>query len=275
MGKRSKKMKVVGSGGQTLSEQAYPKLLGTKPTATTAPPAQKGYSGACAKTHPVLKFGPGRSIQGGSCHDPHVTDADVYVGLSKGMKMSRRHWPWEEGDELLYPMDDRQAPNEVEQFTRVVDWTLEQVDAGRSVFVGCMGGHGRTGLFLTALVLRSGFETDDALAFVRENYCKKAVETDAQIAYLEKNFGLKTKEEPSKPAWQFAAKRSGDGPLFQAGDYGFGASRATYGSLGGWDDPYESVLPPERGWSPRHADKTVDSMPRTVRPVTPSKKRVW
>ena len=52
---------------------------------------------------------------------------------------------------------------------------------GARVSVSCEAGHGRTGTFLCRLLGHIGAGT---LAWVRENYCHRAVETYAQIAYL-------------------------------------------------------------------------------------------
>lgn len=151
----------------------------------------------CAHDHPTFEFGEYK-IDGGSILSPHVKDANIYIGFDRGMRFSKMRWPWTEGDELLYPIQDMGVPADLDNFTKLLDWTLENITAGKKVFCGCIGGHGRTGLFLTALVLRTEFEVDDALKFVREKYCKKAVESSEQIEWLKKNFGLKTNESPTK-----------------------------------------------------------------------------
>lgn len=53
---------------------------------------------------------------------------------------------------------------------------------GKTVYVGCMGGIGRTGLFLAALAKLSGVE--DPVAYVREHYIPHAVETDQQQRFI-------------------------------------------------------------------------------------------
>jgi len=54
--------------------------------------------------------------------------------------------------------------------------------AGKRVWVGCMGGYGRTGLFLAVLAKACGVR--DPVAYVREHYHGHAVETSAQRAYV-------------------------------------------------------------------------------------------
>jgi hypothetical protein len=149
-----------------------------------------GEYGICYKTHPSLKLGEYK-IYGGSCISPVVLDADVYIGLVKGMRRTFRSFPWEPGDEVEFNIVDACAPRDAEGFVKLVDWTSAQLIAGRKVHVGCMGGHGRTGMLLAALT-RVMTGEKDAITYVRKNYCKKAVETYDQIDFLVEVFGIKT-----------------------------------------------------------------------------------
>ena len=54
--------------------------------------------------------------------------------------------------------------------------------AGKRVWVGCMGGYGRTGLFLAVLAKACG--VPNPVEFVRENYHESAVETTRQRIYV-------------------------------------------------------------------------------------------
>jgi hypothetical protein len=56
--------------------------------------------------------------------------------------------------------------------------------AGEHVDMGCLGGHGRTGTALACLAVLCGHPADDAVAWVRREYCDRAVETDAQEAFV-------------------------------------------------------------------------------------------
>lgn len=53
---------------------------------------------------------------------------------------------------------------------------------GETLWVGCMGGIGRTGLFLAALAKLAG--QDDPVRYVRSTYLSHAVETQQQQAYI-------------------------------------------------------------------------------------------
>lgn len=165
---------------------------------TTPLPRSKGQSKTyqrCAHTHPHLKIGK-LSIQGGSCYEPHgpYEQYDVEIALCGG-KSFKTLLPWETQC-VLYPITDGQPPKNKERFDKLIDWTVEQMEAGKTVHVGCIGGHGRTGVFLSVLVHRITGRKD-ATEWVRKNYCKKVVESKAQVDWLFDNYGIE-KVKPSK-----------------------------------------------------------------------------
>ncbi len=148
----------------------------------------------CYEDHPEVKFpheGSGVLV-GGSCTYPTVEDADVYIGFSSsGMWQTSRAYPWTTGNEFLFEITDGQAPVDAAAFSDLVDWTIRELLDGRKVHAGCIGGHGRTGMFIVAVVSRMVPEIEDAIAYVRESYCAKAVESVEQVMFLVKNFGVK------------------------------------------------------------------------------------
>lgn len=155
-------------------------------------PNYGGGSTRCYHSHPALKIKDWQ-VYGGSCHSPVITDADVYVGLDHSMKHTSKAYPWTEGHSFLYPIIDMHAPSNPQSFFSLVTFLSEQIQAGKKVHIGCMGGHGRTGLVLSALV-KSIAGIDDAITYVRDQYCAKAVETTEQVEFLHKHFGItKTK----------------------------------------------------------------------------------
>ena len=151
---------------------------------------------SCYHKHPPLKM-PGTElvIYGGSCLSPIIKDADIYIGFDESMKFTKRSYPWNAGEEFLFAIRDMSVPDSPTQFGKLVDWTKAQLEAGKKVHCGCLGGHGRTGTFLAALVSRFGEK--DAVTYVRKNYCKKAVESSKQIAFLKEHFGV-LGAEPTK-----------------------------------------------------------------------------
>lgn len=145
---------------------------------------------SCYESHPPLKL-PGTElvIFGGSCCHPKVKDADIYIGFDSGMELTSRRFPWNAGDEILYRVPDMGVPANPVEYAKLVAWTICQLDEGKKIHCGCIGGHGRTGMFLAALV--SKFGEKDATSYVREHYCKKVVESQAQVEFLAKHFGVK------------------------------------------------------------------------------------
>lgn len=164
----------------------------------------------CYEKHPRLKLGGGTFV-GGSCSRPVEKEARAYIGFESSMPVTIRSYPWHpQVDELLFPITDRTPPKESTygEFVKLVEWTSELLAEGHTVHAGCIGGHGRTGTFLAALVthiqLTEGEEGGwpptgefDAIAWVRKNYCERAVESKGQIDYLMKEWGCKT-AKPSK-----------------------------------------------------------------------------
>lgn len=157
----------------------------------------KTFSARCHDSHPGLKIGE-YTIYGGSCVYPSVTDADIYIGFDKGMGHQGK-FPWEGGVEFCYYIQDRHAPENVKSFDQLLAWTESQLIAGKKVHAGCIGGHGRTGLFFAALVRNLEPKIIDAIGYVRNNYCKKAVESQAQIDFLVKEYGCAPAKMRDKP----------------------------------------------------------------------------
>lgn len=66
---------------------------------------------------------------------------------------------------------------DISQLHELVGWVTQALESDKTVDVGCLGGHGRTGSLLAALVAevesRSG---DEAVNDIRIRYCIEAVE---------------------------------------------------------------------------------------------------
>ena len=71
-------------------------------------------------------------------------------------------------------------------------------DKKSKVLIFCMGGHGRTGTCISALMIANGWKPRDAEKWIREHYCSKAVESVSQEAYLNKLGEFYGKEESEK-----------------------------------------------------------------------------
>lgn len=87
------------------------------------------------------------------------------------------------------------VPDDAIDFDKCLDYTLDLLTNNKKVHVGCISGHGRTGLFLSALVHKTiGQELIEknisAIEYVRDNYCAKSVETLSQVLYLNANYDI-------------------------------------------------------------------------------------
>jgi hypothetical protein len=151
---------------------------------------------SCWKKHPILKVLNG-TIQGGSCSDTDGIEADIFIGHADWMPKVKHYYPWNPPDanegalRIHMPMPDRSSPPEPKEHIKMVDWVIEQLKLGKRIHIGCMGGHGRTGTTIAAIIAKATGNVD-AITWVRENYCKKAVESKVQVAYLVNSFGVKS-----------------------------------------------------------------------------------
>ena len=129
-----------------------------------------------------------------------MLDADIYVALQSG-SMVKTPYPWEEGSPIIqvqFSIPDMGVPRSVPDFKAMIDWLCNQLQEDKKIHVGCIGGHGRTGMVLAAIIAKATGEKD-AIQFVRKNYCPKAVESDEQVLFLMKHFGVTTSPGAKQP----------------------------------------------------------------------------
>jgi len=160
----------------------------------------------CAHSHPAMPIKDGITIQGGSAHDPVSKDFDIFISLDSGKDSDVSGYPWNPGQFIFFPITDMSVPKDVGEFKKMIEWTAVQLIANKSVHVGCIGGHGRTGLFLAALYKYMTGDVD-AITYVRKNYCDKAVESNSQIDFLNQHYGI-TKVKGFK-SWDTTSIHSG------------------------------------------------------------------
>jgi hypothetical protein len=85
---------------------------------------------------------------------------------------------------VVFPWPDYGVPRDTKVLLRCLKWLLKQIQDGRTVEVGCMGGHGRTGSVLAALLVGQGLTPEAAIRRVWRRYCQEAIESQQQIAFL-------------------------------------------------------------------------------------------
>lgn len=172
----------------------------------------KGSYSPCYLSHKPLPIVVGDvtyEIRGGSCTAAPPSDMDVLIAFDRGYVLVPHAMPWLPGEFVFFPITDMSVPKSVTQFTKLIEWTAEQLVSGKKIHAGCIGGHGRTGTFLSALVKHMTGE-EDAITYVRENYCKKVVESSEQVKWLHEHFGIK----------KVAGSKSGHSKKSNWGSYG-------------------------------------------------------
>jgi Protein-tyrosine phosphatase len=123
-----------------------------------------------------VRFADGTTVMGVRFlgDDPYVREDAPGFGLYLDERWAPP-WPHEHLD---WP--DFGVPEDLDALHRALTDLLDRARKGERVEVGCLGGHGRTGTALACLAVLTGTPANDAVAWVRANYCYKAVETDAQ-----------------------------------------------------------------------------------------------
>ena len=142
------------------------------------------------------------TVYASSSRDVRFTERGAYVPKDLAFHLAPNAWsrtrdvkavPFSRGDHRVQKTQDSQG-----RTVRYVWWddmgTLEQdlleslvyeaheaLARGDTVEVGCIGGHGRTGTFLAALLVKiEQLGGDEAIRRVKEAYCSEAVETPGQ-----------------------------------------------------------------------------------------------
>lgn len=110
--------------------------------------------------------------------DPYLRRPDPDYGLYLD---SRWQPPWEHAH-INWP--DFGLPADRDAVLKSLMTLVHRARAGERVEVGCLGGHGRTGTALACLAVMTGHPADDAVKWVRANYCPDAVETSEQEAFV-------------------------------------------------------------------------------------------
>ena len=176
----------------------------------------------CSDSHPSLKIGK-YTLVGGACSYPIGGPYDIEIALDHGGNGGGPVWPWENRTYVYFPISDMQVPKNIQGFKDMIEWTAKQIKVGKKVHVGCIGGHGRTGMFLAALYAHMmPKDAGNAIQYVRKNYCEKAVETAEQVKFLVKEFGVGKvkgyKEGWLPPKTEYRSYETSSGTLYTFND---------------------------------------------------------
>jgi len=110
----------------------------------------------------------------------YVSGTRRLVGVKMAQEVNHPH-------ECSVPTKDFSIPSEGDMKKGIL-FALRAFSAGSDVYAGCMGGIGRTGLFMgcMAKVMQDFYngEFSDPVDYVRENYRSRAIETPAQEEFV-------------------------------------------------------------------------------------------
>lgn len=125
-------------------------------------------------------------------------NGEIFGGPFKQHERTRRLFAINMAEEITNPADiriptqDFSVPGTTNMIFGIIA-AIEAMKDGKDVYVGCMGGIGRTGLFIGCLakVMRDWAveeniptQIGDPVAFTRQNYKKNAIETSAQMDFV-------------------------------------------------------------------------------------------
>lgn len=110
--------------------------------------------------------------------DPYARERPPDFGLYLDARWEPP-WPHEH---LAWP--DFGVPTDKALVVGALRSLLARARAGERVELGCVGGHGRTGTAMAIAAVLSGLPADQAVAWVRADYCTKAVETPEQESFV-------------------------------------------------------------------------------------------
>lgn len=66
-----------------------------------------------------------------------------------------------------------------------ITWVQPYLHKKENIEIACLGGHGRTGTYLAALMMSEGWTLKGAVDEIRDKYCNRAVESPSQMDLLE------------------------------------------------------------------------------------------
>ena len=127
----------------------------------------------------VLRLPSGRLVRGRALRLPlPAGPAPTFGVYLRGRPPPPAEWEYRW---LRWP--DFRLPADAQQATATLTEAWERAAAGR-VEVACRGGSGRTGTALACLAILDGVPAGQAVAFVREDYNRRAGETPGQRRYV-------------------------------------------------------------------------------------------
>lgn len=124
------------------------------------------------------------TVYGGSFKNGLGTQTDIRVCLAPEVGSEYRR-------DMTYSIEDFSAPR-AQDLNQFLDSLIEEIERRQetksrpvSVYIGCLGGIGRTGLVIAALLIKlQGLHATEAIDLVRRTIHPFAVETYTQVRCL-------------------------------------------------------------------------------------------
>jgi Swiss Army Knife protein, DSP-PTPase phosphatase domain len=90
-------------------------------------------------------------------------------------------WP---SEHLDWP--DFGVPTQHVQADAAIERAWRKAQKGARVEVACIGGHGRSGTVLACMAVLAGIAPDEAVRWVRQAYCERAVQEPSQEYWMQR-----------------------------------------------------------------------------------------
>ena len=103
----------------------------------------------------------------------------LYLGLPGRRAVWRPEWPaaWIDWPDFRTPRDAGAAAEQIAEAYR-------RARSGERVEIACHGGTGRTGTVIACMAVLAGHPAQDAVAWTRSHYRRRAVETPGQRRWI-------------------------------------------------------------------------------------------
>lgn len=114
---------------------------------------------------------------------------------------------------IIFPIQDRKIPKNMSTFDTILEEMYEYLKDGKRVHISCIGGHGRTGTVIGCFLGKYCKDITDPVAYIRKEYCKKAVETYEQHCLVNKYAKIAKPDyrEYAKPVFSYRDSSRGYG----------------------------------------------------------------
>jgi hypothetical protein len=136
----------------------------------------------CQHTEDIVTFPDGTRVFASGWLQRKAGDASPDFGLYLDPSWTPG-WP-----SVMLDWPDFGVPTDAAVANREIRGAFERARAGQRVEVACVGGHGRTGTVLACMAILSGVPANEAVEWVRQTYCRRAVQEPSQQYWIEHRF---------------------------------------------------------------------------------------